>query len=102
MAASDSIDIRHVAELARIDLDDEQAARLQQELGRIVAYIDELKSIDVEGIEPTAHAMPRVNVWREDRAVDSFPRETMLANAPERIADDLLKVPKVLPGEEGN
>jgi aspartyl-tRNA(Asn)/glutamyl-tRNA(Gln) amidotransferase subunit C len=102
MAPAESIDIRRVAELARLDLDDAQAAQLQQELGRVVQYIDELKSIDIEGIEPTAHAMPRFNVWREDNAKDSFPRETMLANAPACVADDLLKVPKVLPGEEGN
>ena len=102
MSNADTIDIKYVAELARVELDDTQAAQLQQELAGIVGYIDELKKLNVDGIEPTAHAMPRTNVWREDAAKDSLPRQTMLKNAPAIVAEELLRVPKVLPGTEGN
>ena len=43
--------------------------------------------------------MPLTNVWREDRAGESFPRAEMLANAPALEDDTLIKVPQVLPGE---
>ena len=95
-----TIDIRYVADLARLELSPEQAAQLQQELGRVVEYIAELAEVDVTGVEPTAHAAPLTNVWREDAARPSFPRAEMLANAPGTIHDELIKVPRVLPSEE--
>ena len=97
---SSEIDIKYVADLARLELSAEQAEKLQLELGRVVEYIAELGEVDVTGVEPTAHAARLTNVWREDQAKDSFPREAMLANAPGIIHDDLIKVPRVLPSEE--
>ena len=97
---SSEIDIKYVADLARLELSAEQAEKLQLELGRVVEYIAELGEVDVTGVEPTAHAASLTNVWREDQAKDSFPREAMLANAPGIIHDDLIKVPRVLPSEE--
>ena len=97
--ASD-IDIKYVADLARLELSPEQAEKLQNELGRVVDYIAELAEVDVTGVEPTAHAAPLTNVWREDAAGDSFPREAMLANAPGVIHEELIRVPRVLPSEE--
>ncbi|MBE6364753.1 MAG: Asp-tRNA(Asn)/Glu-tRNA(Gln) amidotransferase subunit GatC [Lentisphaerae bacterium] len=97
---SSEIDIKYVADLARLDLSAEQSEKLQQELGRVVEYIAELGEVDVTGVEPTAHAAQLTNVWRQDEAKTSFPRETMLANAPGVIHGDLIKVPRVLPSEE--
>ncbi len=97
------IDIKYVAELARLDLSDEQATKLQGELENIVGYIAELGELDISGVEPTAHAAALSNVWREDQVKPSFPRETMLKNAPGLIEDGtLLKVPQVLPGDGVN
>ena len=95
-----AIDIKYVADLARLELSPEQAAKLQSELGRIVEYIAELAEVDVDGVEPTAHAAMLSNVWREDVSGGSFPRQAMLANAPGTIHDELIKVPRVLPSEE--
>ena len=95
-----TIDIKYVADLARLELSAEQADKLQRELGRVVEYIAELAEVDVTGVEPTAHAAPLTNVWREDVAKPSFQRSEMLANAPGTIHDELIKVPRVLPGEE--
>ena len=95
-----AIDIKYVADLARLELSPEQADKLQRELGRVVEYIADLAEVDVSGVEPTAHAAPLTNVWREDVVRPSFPRAEMLANAPGVIHDELIKVPRVLPSEE--
>ena len=97
---SSEIDIKYVADLARLDLSAEQAEKLQSELARVVEYIAELGEVNVEGVEPTAHAAQLTNVWREDEVKASFPREVMLANAPGIVHGDLIKVPRVLPSEE--
>lgn len=96
------IDIRYVAELARLEIPDGQAAALQKDLENIVAYIAELGELDLTGVEPTAHAAPLSNVWREDVAGEPFDRERMLANAPALMNGDLIRVPQVLPGEGMN
>ena len=100
--AGDKIDIGYVAQLARLELPEEQTARLQTELESIVRYIDELSEVDVTGVEPTAHAARLFNVEREDAAGESFPRETMLANAPDTVNGELIRVPQVLPGAGSN
>lgn len=96
------IDIRYVAELARLEIPDGQAAALQKDLENIVAYIAELGELDLTGVEPTAHAAPLSNVWREDVAGEPFGCERMLANAPALMNGDLIRVPQVLPGEGMN
>ena len=95
-----NIDVGYVAQLARLELDEPTRNRLQQELEAILGYIDQLNELDVTGIEATAHAVPLANVWREDAAGTSFDREVMLQNAPAVIDSELIKVPKILPGEE--
>ena len=100
--AGDKIDIGYVAQLARLELPEEQARQLQGELESIVHYIDELKEVDVTGVEPTAHAAQLFNVWREDAVGESLPRAEMLANAPDTVNGELIKVPQVLPGEGSN
>ena len=96
---SGGIDVRKVAELARLNLKDELADRLQTEMAAIVGYVEMLNELDVTGIEPTAHAVDRVNVTADDTAGTPFTREQMLANAPETVNGELVKVPQVLPGE---
>ncbi len=96
------MDIRYVAELARLEISDDQLPGLERDLRSIVAYIDKLKEVDVTGVEPTSRATMRSNVWREDEVMDSFPRDKMLANAPAVMNDCLIKVAQVLPGEGMN
>ena len=95
------IDVSYVAELARLELDPEAVPRLQQDLESVLSYIDKLKELDVDNIEPTAHAADLSNVWRDDRAGTPFTRDDMLANAPATVDEELIRVPQVLPGEEG-
>ena len=97
-----AIDVKYVAELARISLADDAVERLQRDMQNIVDYIEQLSELDVSNIEPTAHAAALTNVLREDVAKESYPRETMLANAPAVLNGELVKVPQVLPGEGMN
>ena len=96
---AESVDIAHIATLARLGLDAQAQAKLSREFASIVASVEQLKEVNVDGIEPTAHAVPLVNILREDVPGIPFPRETMLANAPDTIDKELIKVKQVLPGE---
>jgi aspartyl-tRNA(Asn)/glutamyl-tRNA(Gln) amidotransferase subunit C len=88
-------DVEHVARLARLHLSDEERARIQDQLSGILGYIDKLRALDVDGVEPTTHAVPLVNVMRDDEVRPCLPREEMLANAPDR-SSDFFRVPRIL------
>ena len=88
-------DVEHVARLARLELSDADKERMRRELDSILSYIDKLRAVDTEGVEPTSHAVPLTNVMREDVTRPSFPRSDMLANAPER-SGDFFRVPKII------
>jgi aspartyl-tRNA(Asn)/glutamyl-tRNA(Gln) amidotransferase subunit C len=95
-----NIDVAYVAKLARLELDDHTRQQLQGDLESVLEYFEQLNELDVSGIEPTAHAVRLTNVWREDAAKESYPRDKMLRNAPGTVDDELIEVPQVLPGEE--
>ena len=88
-------DVEHVARLARLELSDADKERMRRELDRILSYIDKLRALDTEGVEPTSHAVPMTNVMREDAPRPSFPRADMLANAPDP-SGDFFRVPKII------
>ncbi len=94
------IDVKYVAALARLELDEDKEQRLQKEMETILNYVNSLSELDVSGIEPTAHAVQMTNVLRNDVSSSTFPRDVMLANAPETVGGELIKVPAVIPGEE--
>ncbi|MEW6155783.1 MAG: Asp-tRNA(Asn)/Glu-tRNA(Gln) amidotransferase subunit GatC [Verrucomicrobiota bacterium] len=94
MAESD-FDIKYVAHLARIALTPEEEQKLGAQLGHILGYIEKLKQLDVSQVEPTAHAVPMVNVTRPDEIQESLPTELALANAPSK-ANQLFVVPKIV------
>lgn len=90
------MNVRDVADLARIELSDEEASRYQEQMDQILQYVEQLNQIDVEGIEPTAHAAAVFDIVREDVATGtSISQEAVLANAPE-TAHDQIKMPKVV------
>ena len=88
-------DVAHVARLARLALDPAELERMRTQLDGILAYVDQLRALDVEGVEPTSHAVPLVNVLREDTVVPPFAQEAMLANAPDRVGE-LFRVPRII------
>ncbi len=94
MAAAE-IDIKYVAHLARLHLTPDEEKKLGAQLGGILGYIEKLKELDVVGVEPTAHAVPLVNVTRPDEVRPSLPHDDALRNAPAQ-ANGLFMVPKIV------
>ena len=88
-------DVTYVAHLARIGLSPEEKQKLGAQLGNILGYIEKLKAADVNGVEPTAHAFPLVNVTRPDETRPSMSNEDALRNAPVK-ANGLFMVPKIV------
>ena len=89
------IDVRYVAELARLALSDDEAELFQGQLSRVLGYIEQLNGVDVSGVEPMAHANPVYNVFRADEEGQSTDKEAMLANAPHAV-NGLFVVTKVI------
>lgn len=80
--STESIDVSYVAHLARLDLSDEEREVFQAQLEDVLAYVNQLKELDVEGIEPMAHAVPLENVFREDEPAECLDRDQVMQNAP--------------------
>jgi aspartyl-tRNA(Asn)/glutamyl-tRNA(Gln) amidotransferase subunit C len=93
--AEAQFDIKYVAHLARIALAPDEEKKLAAQLGGILGYIEKLKELDVTGVEPTAHAVPMVNVTRADDIRPSLPHDEAMRNAP-REANGLFIVPKIV------
>jgi aspartyl-tRNA(Asn)/glutamyl-tRNA(Gln) amidotransferase subunit C len=87
--------IKYVAHLARIALTPEEEKRLSAQMGNILGYIEKLKELDVSNVEPTAHAIPLINVTRVDETGESLTQEEALRNAPAK-ANGLFMVPKIV------
>lgn len=92
-------EVRHVAKLARLALNDEQLQKLGSQLESILAYVNKINQVDTTGIEPMAHALPASNVLRDDVVGPALPLEKVLQNAPE-VDGPFFKVPKVIGGDE--
>lgn len=88
-------DVGHVARLARLALSDDELERMREQLSGILAYIDALRALDTDGVEPTSHAVPLVNVMRDDAARPCLPVDEALANAPDR-SEAFFRVPRIL------
>jgi aspartyl-tRNA(Asn)/glutamyl-tRNA(Gln) amidotransferase subunit C len=89
------IDVRHVAQLARMRLTPEEEIEFGGQLDQVLGFMSQLQQLDVRGVEPTAHAMPLVNVTRRDVVLPSLPPEEALRNAPAQ-AGGLFIVPKIV------
>ncbi len=93
--ADTEFDIKYVAHLARLQLTPEEEKKFGAQLGQVLAYIDTLRQIEVSQIEPTAHAVPLLNVTRIDEIRPSLPHEEALRNAP-APANGLFMMPKIV------
>jgi aspartyl-tRNA(Asn)/glutamyl-tRNA(Gln) amidotransferase subunit C len=94
MAATE-IDVKYVAHLARISLSADEEKTMGAQLSGILGYVEKLAELDVSNVEPTAHAVPLVNVTRPDEVRPSLPTEEALKNAPAQ-ANGLFMVPKIV------
>jgi aspartyl-tRNA(Asn)/glutamyl-tRNA(Gln) amidotransferase subunit C len=91
--------VRHVAKLSRLALDEGRLERFSTQLGSILQYVAKISQADVSGVEPMAHALPIHNVFRDDVVEPSLPLDKVLQNAPESDGP-FFKVPKVIGGDE--
>jgi len=82
--ALDLEQVRWVSHLARLDLSAADMAILGKKLGAVLEYVDQLKQVDTEGVEPMAHPLPMSNVFRADEPAASLTADEALANAPVR------------------
>lgn len=89
------LDVRKVARLARLDLTVEEEAQYQDQLAKVLDYMSVLERHDLSAVEPTQHAMPVYDVWREDEPTAGFTMPEALANAPRKSSDQFL-MPRVV------
>jgi aspartyl-tRNA(Asn)/glutamyl-tRNA(Gln) amidotransferase subunit C len=84
--------VLHVARLARLRLSEEEVERMSHELSSILDHIEKIEELDLDGVEPTSHVVEVENVLREDVPRPSWPRERVLAEAPD-ASDEGFRVP---------
>lgn len=88
-------DVAHVATLARLRLSDEELERFTGQLAAVLDHARDVEALDTQGVPPTAHPLPLVNVLRDDVVVPSLDREEVLAQAP-AVEADRFRVPRIL------
>jgi aspartyl-tRNA(Asn)/glutamyl-tRNA(Gln) amidotransferase subunit C len=87
-------DVRYVARLARIHLEQDEVQRMTGELAKILTHIDKMSELDIAAVPPTAHVLDVVDVMRADKVEPGLPREDALRNAP-AVTDDSFRVPRM-------
>lgn len=92
---SAEFDVRYTAQLARLQLSEQEIEKFQTQLSQVLGHVEKLRQVDVSGVEPTAHANAVFNVFRPDEARAWFAAAEALANAPHQ-ANGLFIVPKVI------
>ena len=93
-----AFEIEQIAELARLSLKPEEKAKLKKDLESILAYVEQLKTVPTDSVEPTSHVLNLENVFRPDEVKPSAIREDVLKHAPHREGS-FFKVPKIIDQE---
>ena len=91
----DQATVRRIARLARIEVKDDEVPHLQEELNAILAFVEELSAVDVEGVEPMTSVTPMKLRMREDEVTDNAGADVVVANATDH-EDHFFSVPKVV------
>ena len=89
------MDIEKVARLARLELSEEENITFGEQLEQILAHMEQLNQIDTAGVEPTSHAIPIFNVFREDEVKPSLLQKEVLAIAPDE-EEGHFKIPRII------
>jgi len=91
-------EVEHIAELARLQLNESELEEYTLQLNKILEYVEKLNELDTENVKPLLHPIEGVNVFREDIVQRSVDREDALKNAPSKD-EEFFKVPKVIGGD---
>ena len=99
MKTIDAKTVKHVAHLARLELDDKELELYSGQLASILSYISKLNEIDTKDVSPTSHPLTTLkNVFRKDLLKKSLKSDEALENAPSRKGD-FFKVPQIIEGK---
>jgi len=90
-----SIDVKKVANLARLEISDDRVPALESELGAILSFVEQLSEVNTDGVAPMTSVVAMTQRLRADVVTDGDKAEAVLANAPDRVAD-FFAVPKVV------
>lgn len=88
-------EVKHVANLARLAITEEEAEKFAEQLGKITDFVEQLNELDTTNVEPTSHVFPIANVLREDVAKPGLDREKVMLNVKEQEAGQI-KVPSIM------
>ncbi len=99
-AGIDQQEVRRIARLARLALDDDEVAAFARQLTQIIEYVGQLEELDLKGVEPLYHPTGLEDVLRDDTPRDGLSRQQALANAPE-VIEGCFRVPAVLDRQGG-
>jgi len=88
-------EVLYVADLARLNLDEDAIDKFAGQIGDILDYVDKLNEVNTDGVQPTSHAISLTNAFREDESQEHLDREQVLANAPDQ-EDGNFVVPKII------
>jgi aspartyl-tRNA(Asn)/glutamyl-tRNA(Gln) amidotransferase subunit C len=95
MARISRQDVEHVAALARLALEPAEVDRFTEQLGVILEHAEDVASLDLADVPPTAHPLPLENVLRPDATRPTLDRDEVLAQAPE-AEDGRFRVPRIM------
>lgn len=87
--------VKHIALLSRLELKEEEIELYQDQLSRILDYIEKLNEVETSDVEPTSHVLSLSNVFREDKVISTLSRDEALRNAPDST-EKFFRVPKII------
>ncbi|GAB3042959.1 Asp-tRNA(Asn)/Glu-tRNA(Gln) amidotransferase subunit GatC [Virgibacillus ainsalahensis] len=87
--------VKHVANLARLEITEEEAEMFTDQLSSIITYAEQLNELDTDGVEPTTHVLDLKNVMRKDEPKKTITQEDALKNAPDKESGHF-RVPSIL------
>lgn len=92
-------EVKHIAGLARLYLDEQEIGHYQSQLGQILDYVEQLKQLDTAGVQPLGHVLDVEDVVRSDQEKELLTLKQIFQNAPEQD-ENFFKVPQILQGEK--
>jgi len=87
--------ITELARLAKLNFDEKSSQEMEEDLSKIIGFVDKLSEIDTKDVEPLIYLSDEVNVLRKDDTIENISQEEALKNAPKKDSDYIL-VPKVI------
>ena len=88
-------DVKKIAKLARLEFSNSEIENYTTEMNKILGYVEKLKELDTQHVDPLSHPIEKNNVFRDDNVHISTPRESVMKNAPDKTSEHF-KVPKVI------